>query len=80
MSYSKPLDIKWTCLEDIDFAGDIRQLSHRHQDSQEQASNFESYAKRIGLYINPTKTKSMRINANNMNKTKVRGAEIEYVG
>ena len=36
--------------------------------------------KKVGLYINPTKTKSMRINANSSNKIKVRGAEIEKYG
>ena len=82
-SYSEPRGIKWTlqsCLEDLDFADDICQLSHRHQDSQEQASNLELNAKKVGLHLNPTKTKSMRINANSSNKTKVRGAEIEDVG
>ena len=82
-SYGEPRGIKWTlqsCLEDLDFAYDIYQLSHRHQNSQEQASNLELNAKKVGLYINPTKTKSMRINANSSNKTKVRGAEIEDVG
>ena len=33
----------------------------------------------MGLYINPTKTKSMRINASSDSKTKVKGAEIEDV-
>ena len=78
----KPSGIKWTlqsCLEDLDFADDICQLSHRHQDSQKQASNLETTAKNVGLYINPSKTKSMRINANNNTKTKIRGAEIDDV-
>ena len=81
-AYDTPLGIKWTlqsCLEDLDFADDICQLSHRHQDSQKQASNLETTAKKVGLYINPSKTKSMRINANNANKTKIRGAELEDV-
>ncbi|CAG2220909.1 unnamed protein product [Mytilus edulis] len=81
-SYNTPLGIKWTlqsCLEDLDFADDICQLSHRHEDSQKQAANLETTAKQVGLYINAKKTKSMRVNTNQLNKTKVRDAEIEDV-
>ena len=51
ISYSNStLEHQWTlqtCFEDLGFADDICQLSHRHQDSQEQASNFESNARKM---------------------------------
>ncbi len=81
-SYNTPLGIKWTlqsCLEDLNFADDICQLSHRHEDSQKQAANLETTAKQVVLYINANKTKYLRVNANNLKKTKMRDAEIEDV-
>jgi hypothetical protein len=59
--------IQWTLtlhLEDLDFACDICNLSHRLQNSQ----HLGKTPKRTGLCIDALKTKAMRINANQNNK------------
>ncbi|CAG2230785.1 unnamed protein product [Mytilus edulis] len=70
------LGIKWTlqsCLEDLDFADDICQLSHRHEDSQNQVTNLGNNCKTSRTVHKYKKTKSNRVN------TKVRDAKVEDV-
>ena len=46
-AYDKPLGFRWTLQSFLEeFADDICQMSHRNQDSQEQATNFETTAKK----------------------------------
>lgn len=81
-AYDNPRGIRWSLtsfIEDLEFADDICTLSHRLQDSQLQVNNIESTAKRTGLYINPTKTKSMRINTNQNEHIKINNTNIEDV-
>lgn len=81
-SYENPKGIQWTLstrLEDLDFADDICMISHRYQDTQHQATSLETTAKQTGLYINPQKTKTMRINTNQTEKIKIRNTEIDDV-
>jgi len=58
--------LSWTfteTLEDLDFADDIALLSHRHQDMQAKTNDMASTGKQLGLNINVSKTKIMKINA-----------------
>ena len=73
-AYNIPRGIQWTFqsrLEDLDFADDICQLSHRLTDAQEQISRLETTANRVGLKINASKTKSMRINSRQEDKIRI---------
>ena len=58
--------VQWTLterIEDLDFADDIVLLAQRHQDMQEKTNDISDTAKQIGLEINASKTKHMRMNA-----------------
>ena len=58
--------IQWTLterLEDLDFADDIVLLAQRHIDMQRKTTDFANNAKQIGLEINKSKTKHIRMNA-----------------
>ncbi|XP_052281618.1 uncharacterized protein LOC127879067 [Dreissena polymorpha] len=50
-------------MDHLDFADDISLLSHTHQHMQEKIKNLVDTARSTGLSINPSKTKTMRINA-----------------
>ncbi|KAI0234485.1 hypothetical protein LSAT2_015232, partial [Lamellibrachia satsuma] len=57
--------IRWTLtsiLEDLDYADNIGLLSNRHKDMQEKMDKLTRTAPQIGLKLNTTKTKLMRIN------------------
>lgn len=74
-AYSSLTIKQWTLssrLEDVDFADDICTLSHRLQDSQNQAINLETTAKQNHLYINVQKTKTLIINSNQTDSIKIR--------
>ena len=49
-------------LEDLDFANDIRLLSHKQQDAQEKLRHVAEKAGKTGLQINMGNTEAMRIN------------------
>ena len=58
--------IQWTLterLEDLDFADDIVLLAQRQLDMQSKTNDIANKAKQIGLEINKSKTKHMRMNA-----------------
>ena len=78
----KPRGIKWTGfshLEDEDFADDIALLSHSRQHMQEKTSRIESYAGQVGLKINTSKTKIMRMNTKARTDITVNGNPLENV-
>ncbi len=59
--------IQWTLtkrLEDIDFADDLCLLAQKGSDIVESLRRLVKYAKQVGLKVNTTKTKIMRINTN----------------
>lgn len=60
--------IQWSLteqLEDLDFADDLALLAHTHQQMQEKSGKLEETAALLGLKINSSKTKVMRINSKN---------------
>ena len=74
--------ISWTLsdmLEDLDFADDLALLSHRHQDIQSKTNDLASKGKQIGLNINTSKTKLMKINTRAMDPVTLAGKAIEEV-
>jgi hypothetical protein len=66
-------------LEDLVFADDVCPLSHRLSDMQEKIKDVEKIGKKVGLKINETKTKVMRINTSKMEKIDINGKELEDV-
>ena len=74
--------IQWTLterLEDLDFADDIVLLAQRHIDMQEKTNDIANKAKQIGLEINHSKTKHMRMNAKSTEAIHLEGNIIEEV-
>ena len=74
--------ISWTLsdmLEDLDFADDLALLSHRHQDIQSKTNDLASKGKQIGLNINTSKTKLMKINTRATDPVTLAGKAIEEV-
>jgi hypothetical protein len=43
------------------FADDLALLSHHHQDTQSRTNDLATKGKQIGLNINTTKTKNMKL-------------------
>ena len=67
-----PKGIEWTftgILEDLDFADDVLQLSHRFNDIQCKSEDLARNAGSIGLKVNSTKTKSLRTNCSTTEPT-----------
>lgn len=59
-----PFGIRWTLsdfLYDIDYADDICLMAHRFSDIEAKLSSLSENAKKVGLKINISKTKLMRI-------------------
>jgi glutamate-1-semialdehyde aminotransferase len=78
----KKRDITWRMterLEDFVFADDVCLLSHRLSDIQEKIKDVEKIGKKVGLKINETETKAMKINTNTnkMEKIEINGKELE---
>jgi hypothetical protein len=73
-------------LEDLDYADDIRLVSHIWSDMQEKLNDLNYESKKIGLHINFAKTDEMRINNNSNNtiilenKTIRKEADFTYLG
>ena len=68
--------LRWnltTVLEDLDYADDIALLASRHSDLQEKTSRLHDTAEIVGLSINPSKTKTMRLNCKNSDSIIVEG-------
>ena len=58
----------WGQLDDLDFADDLALLSHAQQQMQDKTDTVSYNSTRIGLYIHPTKTNVLKINAINTNQ------------
>ena len=74
--------IRWnmmTKLDDLDYADDIALLSSAREQMQTKVDKLIKHAKSTGLNINASKTKVMRINANNNQAITASGEEIEDV-
>ena len=81
-STKKPRGIQWSLterLEDIDFADDLCLMSHRLIDMKEKMEELSKEGKKVGLKINESKTKEMRINSKNQEELLVDGKVIEQV-
>jgi hypothetical protein len=68
-------------LEDLVFADDVCFLAHSLSDIQEKIKDVEKIGKKVGLKINETKTKVMRIttNTSKMEQIEINGKELEEV-
>ena len=74
--------IQWnftTSLEDLEFADDLALLSHRIQDMRDKTWALEVQDAKVGLKINATKTKLMRIGTKCGDGVLVAGGRIEEV-
>ena len=74
--------IQWTLfkqLEDLDFADDIALLAQSHKQMQEKTTILDSLAQQMGLKINDSKSKIMRINSKSIETVEVRGKVLEEV-
>jgi len=64
-TFDKRRELRWnltTVLEDLDYADDIALLARRHSDIQGKTSLLHDIGKAVGLNINPSKTKTIRLN------------------
>ena len=74
--------IQWSLtekLEDLDFADDIVLLAHRYIDMQEKTNDMTNKARQIGLELNRSKTKHMRMNAKSTEAIHLHGNAVEEV-
>ncbi len=72
--------VRWnltTVLIDLDYAADIALLASRHRDLQEKTSHLHNTVKVVGLNINPSKTKTMRLNCRKSDPITVNDNELE---
>lgn len=82
---SKPRGIIWNPvnpnerLESLDYADDKCELAHRRSDMQEKLNDLAAESSKVGLKINISKTKDMRINVNTNEPLTLHGTEIEKV-
>ena len=79
---SKNSGLQWTLvseLHDLDFADDLVLFSRTQGHLQEKTTKLQEEASKQGLTINTDKTKTMRVNAKNLNPITVGGAELEDV-
>ena len=63
--------------DNLDFADNVALLSSIRQHMQHKGTRMDEAAKRVGLRINKTKTKVLRINARNKTKLTIDGQGIE---
>ena len=78
----KRLGIRWnfsTTLEDLDFADDIVLMSSRFNDLQNKTDSLAENAEKIGLQINRSKTKSLRINSRKQDELLLKNEPLEDV-
>ena len=74
--------LQWTLtsqLHDLDFADDVVLIASTFAHLQQKTSKVEEEASKQGLNINTTKTKTMRINSNNVQAVRVGDVDIEDV-
>jgi len=81
-AFDRKRGIQWTftkSLEDLSFADDLALLSHRIQDMRDKTQALEVQGGKVGLKINATKTKLMRIGTKRGDVVSVAGGRIEEV-
>ena len=81
-AFDRKRGIQWTfttSLEDLDFADDLALLSHRIQDMRDKTRALEVQSAKVGLKINATKTKLMRIGTKRGDGVSVAGERVEEV-
>ena len=81
-AFERKRGIQWTfatSLEDLDFADDLELLSHTIQDMRDKKQALEVQSAKVGLKINATKTKLMRIGTNRGDGVSVAGEPIDEV-
>lgn len=81
-THNKKTGIQWSLteqLEDLDFADDIALLSHNHQQMQDKSQLLETTAAGLGLKINGSKTKVMRVNNKCLSPIKIKDQNLEEV-
>ncbi|XP_078363888.1 uncharacterized protein LOC144648130 [Oculina patagonica] len=74
--------LRWnltTFRKDLDYADDIALLASRHSDMQEKTSRLHDTAEVVGLSVNPSKTKTMRLNRKRSDSITVEGNQLEDV-
>ena len=82
-AFDRKRGIQWTfttLLEDLDFSDDLALLSHRIQDVRDTTRALEVQSAKLGLKINATKTKLMRIGTKRGDGVSVAGERVEEVG
>jgi len=78
----KKRGLRWTLttvLEDLDYADDVALLSSKHQDMQEKTNKFSVTSETVGLKVNISKTKCMKVNSKREESIKVASTPIEEV-
>ena len=80
---SKPRGIRWNLseyLEDLDYADDVSLLSSKETDMQNKLNDLVKESEKVGLKINPTKTKCLKVRTKNSNNCyKLESESIENV-
>ena len=74
--------IQWsltTSLEDLDFADDLALLSRRIPDIRDKTQALEEQSAKVGLKINTTTTKLMRVGTKQGDGVMIAGEQIEEV-
>ena len=81
-AFDRKRGIQWTfttSLEELDFADDLALLSHRIQDMRDKTRALEVQSAKVGLKINATKTKLMRIGTKRDDGVSVARERVEEV-
>jgi len=81
-AFDRKTGIQWTVttsLEDLDFADDLALLSHRIQDIRDKTQVLEVQGAKVGLKINVTKKKLIRIGTKRDDGVSVVDGRIEEV-
>ena len=80
-AFDRKRGIQWTftSLKDLELADDLALLSHRIQDMRDKARALEVQGAKVGLKINATNTKLMRIGTKRSDGVSVAGGRIEEV-
>ena len=79
-AFDRKRGIQWTfttSLEDLDFADDLALLSHIIKDMRDKTRALEVQSAKVGLKINATKTKLMRIGTKRSDGVSVAGEQVE---
>ena len=82
-AFARKHGIQWSLtasLEDLGFADDLALLSHRIQDMKDKTQALEEQSAKVGLKINATKTKLMRVGIKQDDGMMIAGEQIEEVG